>query len=85
MQQDAEWGKSLTSSSVKGVEEFGDSSISLRIILMSQAGEQWGVAREYRRRLKPAFDRAGITIPFPQRSIWFENGFKTQESQPNSQ
>lgn len=85
MQQDAEWGKYLTSSSVKGVEEFGDSGISLRIILMSQTGEQWGVAREYRRRLKPAFDRAGITIPFPQRSIWFESGFKTQESQPKGQ
>ncbi len=35
--------------------------------------KQWDVAREYRRRLKPALDQAGISIPFPQRSIWFKN------------
>ena len=27
---------------------------------------QWNVRREYLRRLKSAFDRAGIEIPFPQ-------------------
>ena len=27
---------------------------------------QWNVGREYLRRLKSAFDRAGIEVPFPQ-------------------
>jgi len=31
--------------------------------------KQWDVAREYRRRLKKAFDAAGIQIPFPQRDV----------------
>jgi len=28
--------------------------------------KQWNVRREYLRRLKSAFDRAGIEVPFPQ-------------------
>ncbi|MEE9181188.1 MAG: mechanosensitive ion channel family protein, partial [candidate division NC10 bacterium] len=32
--------------------------------------QQWGVGREYRRRLKKAFDAKGIEIPFPHRSIY---------------
>jgi small conductance mechanosensitive channel len=70
MQQDEYWRQYIISDEMKGVEKFGDSGISLRIILMTQISEQWKVAREYRRRLKPAFDEAGITIPFPQLSIW---------------
>lgn len=73
MQQDSVWGQYITTSDLKGVENFGDNSITISLILKTQAGEQWGVGREYRRRLKRAFDRAGISIPFPQRSLWFEN------------
>jgi small-conductance mechanosensitive channel len=32
--------------------------------------EQWGVRREYLRRLKKAFDEAGIEIPFPHLTIY---------------
>ena len=62
-----------------GVQTFGDNSITIYFRLMTEAGEQWSVGREYRRRLKPAFDQAGITIPFPQRSIWFENALAFPE------
>ncbi|HXU91173.1 MAG TPA: mechanosensitive ion channel family protein, partial [Methylomirabilota bacterium] len=31
---------------------------------------QWDVGREYRRRLKKAFDARGIEIPFPHRSLY---------------
>ncbi|WP_158500449.1 mechanosensitive ion channel family protein [Xenococcus sp. PCC 7305] len=80
MQQDFLWEKYITNIIMKGVENFGDNSITIHLILNTEAGQQWDVAREYRRRLKPAFDQAGIDIPFPQRSIWFKNALtSTQE------
>lgn len=73
MQQDLIWGGYEIESDIKGVENFGDNSITIFLVLKTKISEQWTVAREYRRRLKSAFDRQGISIPFPQRSIWFEN------------
>jgi small conductance mechanosensitive channel len=59
----------VTAIEVPGLEQFGDSSIIFRVHLKVAPGEQWRVAREYRRRVKYAFDREGIEIPFPQRVI----------------
>ena len=73
MQQDEDWCKYEIQSNMKGVDNFGDNSITIFLVLKTKISEQWTVAREYRRRLKAAFDRQGISIPFPQRSIWFEN------------
>lgn len=74
LQTDPVWGnKIIQAPTVLGVDEFQDSSIILRILIRTKPGEQWALGREYRRRLKSAFDGADITIPFPQHSIWFEN------------
>lgn len=53
-----------------GVQAFGDNSIALRLMVKTEPGEQFGTARELRKRLKFALDEAGIEIPFPQRTIW---------------
>ncbi|MXY75902.1 MAG: mechanosensitive ion channel family protein [Acidimicrobiia bacterium] len=53
-----------------GVQAFGDNSIALRLMVRTEPGEQFGTARELRKRLKYALDEAGIEIPFPQRTIW---------------
>ncbi len=50
-----------------GVQNFADSSITLRVMVKTAPLEQWKVAREWRRRIKEAFDREEIEIPFPQR------------------
>ena len=55
-----------------GVDGFGDNSITIRLLITTRPMRQWDVGREYRLRLKKAFDEAGITIPFPQRSLWIE-------------
>lgn len=49
-----------------GVDRWDDSAIVLRARFRVAPLEQWTVRREYLRRLKYAFDRAGIEIPFPQ-------------------
>lgn len=48
------------------VERWADSSIVLRARFKVAPLQQWTVRREYLRRLKNAFDHAGIEIPFPQ-------------------
>jgi len=67
----------LESPKVLGVDKFGDNSITIRIWIHTQPLKQWEVGREFRRRLKYAFDAEGITIPFPQRSLWFENSLQS--------
>ncbi len=48
-----------------GVVKFGDSAVVLRVLVQTQAHESPLVLRELRRRVKKAFDDAGIEIPFP--------------------
>lgn len=59
---------------VFGVDNFGPSEILIKARLKTLPAEQWAVGREYRRRLKYAFDREGIEIPFPQRHIHVSGG-----------
>ena len=53
-----------------GVQSFGESAVTIRLMAKTEPGEHWATARELRRRLKYALDDAGIEIPFPQRTIW---------------
>lgn len=56
-----------------GIQELGASGIAIRVALKTEPGEQFATARELRRRVKDAFDAAGIEIPFPQRTIWMHH------------
>jgi small conductance mechanosensitive channel len=51
------------------INEFADSAIIVKILGDTKPLMQWEVAGELRRRLKEAFDREGIEIPFPQRVV----------------
>ncbi len=57
-----------------GPETFGDSAITVRLLARVQPGKQWDAQRLMRRRIKEAFDRAGITIPFPQVDVHIKEG-----------
>ena len=48
-----------------GVVRFDDSAVVLRLVVKTQAHDGPTVLRELRRRVKKAFDKAGIEIPFP--------------------
>ena len=54
-----------------GLNSFGDNSMVIKARLKTKPGEQWAIMREYNKRLKAAFDKAGIEIPFPQRTIHY--------------
>lgn len=51
------------------VESFADSAVMIKILGDTLPGAQWEVAGEFRKRLKIAFDKAGIEMPFPQRVV----------------
>jgi moderate conductance mechanosensitive channel len=52
-----------------GVDEFGDSGVTIKARLKTRPLQQWAVGREYRGRLKKAFEAAGIEIGYPHRSL----------------
>lgn len=58
------------------VDEFADSSVIIKALGRVEPGQQWAVAGEYRARLKVAFEKAGIDIPYPQRVIHSKNTTK---------
>lgn len=60
----------LDAPEVWGVEALADSSIDIRLVIKTQPGQQWAIARELRRRIKNAFDAAEVEIPFPQQVVW---------------
>lgn len=51
------------------IDEFGDSAIIIKILGDTVPIMQWDVSGELRKRLKIAFDKEGIVIPFPQRVV----------------
>lgn len=51
------------------VNDFGDSAIEIKITAKTEPQKQWAVTGELRKRLKIAFDKNGIEIPYPQRVI----------------
>ena len=53
-----------------GPDKFGDSGIEIKVMGETKPLKQWDTLKEFRRRLKIAFDKKGIEIPFPQISIW---------------
>jgi small conductance mechanosensitive channel len=59
-----------------GVDEFAESQVTIKARLKTRPLAQWNVGREYRRRLKKAFDAAGIEIPFPHRSLYIGEASK---------
>lgn len=50
----------------KRIEEFTDSSIVIRIIGETMPHSKWDVVGEFRKRIKEAFEKENIEIPFPQ-------------------
>lgn len=71
--QDPEWGRGAVVTEppeVWGVEQLAADGITLRLVVTTRPAQQWATQRELRLRLKEAFDRAGIEIPFPQRTVW---------------
>ncbi|PIB96863.1 mechanosensitive ion channel family protein [Caulobacter sp. X] len=54
---------------VVGVDNLADSGVVLKARIKTIPIQQWTVGREYNRRIKLAFDEAGVEIPFPHLKV----------------
>lgn len=71
LQADPEIGPNILEPiEILGVDDFGESEVVIKARLKTLPIKQWMVGREYRRRLKKAFDQQGIEIPFPHRTLY---------------
>jgi len=50
-----------------GVDKFGDYAIEIKTLAETKPLKQWDVMREFRKRIKVAFDKNDIEIPYPKR------------------
>ncbi|GAA3909714.1 mechanosensitive channel protein [Halomonas cibimaris] len=72
LQTSDEYGpKLLEELTVAGVTSLDDSSVNIRVMIMTTPGDQWAVGRAYNRLVKLRFDEAGIEMPRPHTTLSF--------------
>ena len=69
----------LDAPEIFGVDRFDDSAVVIKGRLKTKPIQQWVVGREFLRRIKYAFDEAGIEIPFPHQTVYFGDASKPFE------
>lgn len=80
LKQDPDWSfYILEPPTVLGVDELNHTGMGIRIFIKTQPLQQWPVAREYRRRLKIAFDQHQISIGIPQQNIQLTNSHRINQ------
>jgi small conductance mechanosensitive channel len=91
MAEDPKWKADfVTTPQVLRVDKLGDSGIEIKILGDTKPIRQWDVMGELRLRLKKAFDREGIEIPWPHTKVYFGNELpmkpeNTKKEQEDSQ
>lgn len=71
MMRDRDWQQNiLEKPALLGVDEFSSQGVIIRVWIKTKPLQQWPIAREYRRRLKIACDKAGIDLALPHQQIW---------------
>ncbi|MGB7378525.1 MAG: mechanosensitive ion channel family protein [Rivularia sp. (in: cyanobacteria)] len=74
MQNDEEWKDSVIDPvNVLGVNNISHNGIEILLWFKTEPGTQFALGREFRRRLKYAFDRENINIGIPQHSLQLQN------------
>ncbi|HEX9594687.1 MAG TPA: mechanosensitive ion channel family protein [Candidatus Saccharimonadales bacterium] len=70
LSKDAEWKDYITDAPYFArVSALGDSAVIIKILGKVLPAKQWAVEGELRKRLKMAFDKNNIRIPYPQLTI----------------
>jgi len=69
---DPEYGSAmLEEPEIFGVDRLADSAVTIKGRIRTKPSRQWAVGREYLHRIKAAFDREHVEIPFPHRTVYF--------------
>ena len=65
----------LDGPTIAGVTDLAHSGVDIRMVAKTKPMEQWGVEREMRKRIKEAFDRENIEIPY-SKMVLYQGGEK---------
>jgi small-conductance mechanosensitive channel len=55
---------------VLGPLSLGDWAVTVRLMVKTQPGRQWLIARELRKSVLAVCEREGISLPYPRQEIW---------------
>ena len=66
---------------VLGVEAFGEASVQLRVRIKTVPIQQWSVGREFRRRIKLAFEARGIEFPHRPVTVRLKSPGRTSDEE----
>ena len=81
MQSEAKWSdKFLEPVEILGVDEVSHEGILIRLLIKTKPIEHWELGREFRLRVKQAFDEAGISLGIPHHKVSVTN-FSTNSEQ----
>ena len=70
MRLDKQWSeKIIEPAAILGVDHLASQGIKLQVWIKTQPGQHWGVGREFRLRVKKAFEAAGISLGIPRRQF----------------
>jgi small conductance mechanosensitive channel len=73
MRHDDLWReKILEPAAILGVDNIASQGIRLQVWIKTQAGQHWSVGREFRLRVKNAFEAAAINLGVPRQQIRYE-------------
>lgn len=72
--QDPAFGSQLLElPQVLGPISLGDWAFTMRVMVKTRPGEQWGLARELRKWVLAACEREGVNLPYPRQEVWVRN------------
>ena len=81
MREEPEWADSMVGTpEVLGVDEVRQSGCLIRVWIQTLPLAQWPVGREFRLRVKEAFDREGIRLGLPRQEVVLNTALKTSTS-----
>ncbi|MCK5833346.1 mechanosensitive ion channel family protein [bacterium] len=65
-----EIGRFVRDFAILGVQNLGDSSVDIRVLITTDPSQQWAIGRKFKYLVKKRFDEAGIEIPYPHQTVY---------------
>lgn len=77
MYKEPEWReKMFDTADILGIDQIDHNGVLIRVLIKTLPLQQWAVGREYRWRVKEAFQRSGISLGIPQNQIWYNQNYQ---------
>lgn len=84
--QDPQWRSLIPENpDVLGVDSITHQGLLIRVWIKTAPLQQWKIEREFRRRLKVAFDQQGIHIGVPQQAMYATKGLTMLEPEASAE